>query len=126
MTSSTEPISLTLQVQAGADTTPEEVDELARQLLAEVLGVTLGSLLSGVAVGFTLWRARSVAAPWQPLVIVAGWTLSAGASTLVNIVSDWSANQFWIGIIDGALGSVVMFWVLRQDRARSTSRKTSP
>ena len=36
MTSSTEPISLTLQVQAGADTTPEEVDELARQLLAEV------------------------------------------------------------------------------------------
>jgi uncharacterized caspase-like protein len=90
------------------------------------LGVTLGSLLSGGSVGLTLWRARSFVAPWQPFVIVAGWTFSAVVALLVNIVTYWNANQFWIGMIDGAVGSAVMFWVLRQDRAGATSRKASP
>ena len=43
-----EPIQLTLEVQAGPDATPEEIDELARQLLADLrqMDVDSAELLS--------------------------------------------------------------------------------
>jgi hypothetical protein len=43
MTSSTEPIRLTLEVNAGPDATPEEIDLLTRQLLADLRQMELES-----------------------------------------------------------------------------------
>ena len=43
MVSPEEPILLTLEVQAGADATPEEIDELARQLLADLRQMDIDS-----------------------------------------------------------------------------------
>ena len=48
MVSPAEPIRLTLEIQAGPDATPEEVDELTRQLLSELrqMDVDSAELLS--------------------------------------------------------------------------------
>jgi hypothetical protein len=80
---------------------------------SQVLGTGLADGLAGLLLVWVLFGRPQRADRRRTAIIVAGWAIAAMATFLYGDVISPDTCLAWLGLLNGAIGSGVLFWQMR-------------